>query len=395
MADPLVEAYADCLKALEAGVALEAALARHPAWQAELRPLLRLALTIRAMGETASTPRPVEVADRAQWLARAAQQLRPNGRAARRVPVWRNALAVLALTLMIASYGVVTASAQSLPGDALYGVKRSVERVQLWLASDSRDRAELEAEFEGRRRDEVQALIQQKRTASIEFNGRIESVTDEAWLVSGVRVVRVASTQVNGTPLVGASASVHGVLQSDGAVLAEEIEIEDEEEQEIEATPSTGPEPTLANTTPAATHTRPAQINTPTHTAIPVSPTPMPAPTHTPLLAPATQTLTPTHTQGEEMEFTGLIEAMTGNVWRINGVDVQITATTDVHGAAAAIGKRAHVHAWRMPDGSLVAREVEVDDEPDGSLTPEHEETHEAETPEPTETRRPTRTPTP
>jgi hypothetical protein len=126
----------------------------------------------------------------------------------------------------------------------------------------------------------------------------------------------------------------------------------------------------------------------------------VPAPTHTPVPAPATPTSAPTETQGEEIEFSGLLEAMTGNVWRIGGLDVQITAETEIDDRVA-IGKWVDVEAWRIPDGGIVAREIDVEDESDKSPTPEQpgtpqpSATKKTETPEPTATRWPTRTRTP
>lgn len=65
--------------------------------------------------------------------------------------------AVLAV-LIVALYGTVTASADSLPGDVLYPVKRLVERGEIALASDN-EALVLRLEFADRRLDEFERLL--------------------------------------------------------------------------------------------------------------------------------------------------------------------------------------------------------------------------------------------
>ena len=60
----------------------------------------------------------------------------------------------------------------------------------------------------------------------VEFEGTIESLSEDMWTVGGT-VVRIgARTVVDGTPGVGAIAQVRGVLQPDASVLAQQIVIQ-------------------------------------------------------------------------------------------------------------------------------------------------------------------------
>ncbi len=59
--------------------------------------------------------------------------------------------------------------------------------------------------------------------AEVEFEGTIESLAENAWVVEG-NLVRISpGTVIEGTPAVGAVAEVQGVLQPDEAVLAQRI----------------------------------------------------------------------------------------------------------------------------------------------------------------------------
>ncbi len=59
----------------------------------------------------------------------------------------------------------------------------------------------------------------------VEFEGTIESFSEDVWVVSGT-VVRIGPrTDVDGTPGVGAIAQVRGVLQPDASVLAQRITV--------------------------------------------------------------------------------------------------------------------------------------------------------------------------
>lgn len=59
----------------------------------------------------------------------------------------------------------------------------------------------------------------------VEFEGTVESILGETWVVGGVTVTISPVTELQGTPLLGAGAEVRGVLQPDGSVLAEHVTV--------------------------------------------------------------------------------------------------------------------------------------------------------------------------
>ena len=73
---------------------------------------------------------------------------------------------VAALTLVLSAGSMVAASAEALPGDALYGVKRAVERVSLAMHRDPLGRVSLRLQFAETRLAEIEALIAAGRDPS-------------------------------------------------------------------------------------------------------------------------------------------------------------------------------------------------------------------------------------
>lgn len=74
----------------------------------------------------------------------------------------RPAVALAAVVLActgLAATGVAALAASSMPGDALYGVKRAVETTRLAMTFDPADRVALRLSFAGERLDEIRALI--------------------------------------------------------------------------------------------------------------------------------------------------------------------------------------------------------------------------------------------
>jgi hypothetical protein len=142
--------------------------------------------------------------------------------------------------------------------------------------------------------------------AEIEFTGVVTAMSGDEWVVNGFRVLVTAQTEVKGNPQVGSTVKVEGRLQSDGSVLAREIETRD---------PVNG---------------------------------------------------TPTPIRGNEVEFRGTLTAINGSTLIVDGLTVLITANTEVKDALQ-VGDFVKVHGTAQADGSIVAREIEIDDDHSGS----------------------------
>ncbi len=379
MTDELIAALDDCLNAIASGATEEAALDHYPALADELRPMLEAAREAGASSSLAAIPQQEQLSSRAKFLARAAELrvLRLRSGRARSAPqrgfVSRlfaaRALATglaIVLALVIGTYGLVSASAQSLPGDPLYGVKRTVEQTQLLLASDSQTRTQLEEQFAERRIREAQTIITQRRETQIEFRGLVESLTGERWSVAGITVIVAGEARVSGDPAPGVMVEVSGVSQADGTVLASRVSV-------IAPTP-----------TPAE------PVASPTAIAIP-SATPLPVPTEDQPSPIPDASPTPREDQGIEIEFTGIVESIGASQWQISGQAVSVTAATELRGNPQ-VGQTVKVKAIRRVDDTLAARRIEIitgTPEPTASRTPEPKSTEGQGTPQPTPTHTP------
>jgi len=62
--------------------------------------------------------------------------------------------------------------------------------------------------------------------ATITLDGAIEQITQERWLVGGTSVLLDAQTSITGSPSLGGSAHVRGVITADGAVQAQSITVD-------------------------------------------------------------------------------------------------------------------------------------------------------------------------
>ncbi|NQS91309.1 MAG: hypothetical protein HQ574_02785 [Chloroflexi bacterium] len=129
----------------------------------------------------------------------------------------------LLFTILIGGFFTVNASASSLPGDGLYGLKLSWEQAQLALTFNDDTKLEREAEFEEERISEVQSLLGEGRIAKVEFYGLVETIEGDAWTISGITVLVGPGTELKGTLDLGSLVKVEAVTQENGSLLAIEI----------------------------------------------------------------------------------------------------------------------------------------------------------------------------
>jgi hypothetical protein len=119
---------------------LESCLQRYPAYAGQLRLLLPLAQQVQAGPAPAPLPLDKRRALESQLVRAAAKQRPPVNRpAVVHKPLWRRSGVVAALSLVVCLLlltSTVSVSASSLPGDALYPVKRAAEQVRVALTPD-------------------------------------------------------------------------------------------------------------------------------------------------------------------------------------------------------------------------------------------------------------------
>lgn len=228
----------ECLARLRQGEAPEACLADYPGQAAALEPPLALLAELLQLPRLEPAPEIVAqgyeammgsvARERSSWTAGVgslAGKLLASlglGEAGRLSLALR--AAVLTLVVMFASAAfVVTASADSLPGDRLYPVKRSWENARLALTLGERARQALRSELAEQRREEVQAVLELRRPVIVEFEGQLDSTETDLWLVDGLSVTVGDDTIVSGAVVVGQQIFVRAQAQRNGVLLALEI----------------------------------------------------------------------------------------------------------------------------------------------------------------------------
>jgi hypothetical protein len=136
----------------------------EPEAAGDLAPLLhparvaRAALAVQVPPTVAAAHLAALRRDRARGLVATPAFPRP------RLGLARVAL-VAATVLALGCSSVVAASARTLPGEPLYGVKRAVERLSVAMHRDPASRAALRLELAGRRLQEIQSLLAAGRSA--------------------------------------------------------------------------------------------------------------------------------------------------------------------------------------------------------------------------------------
>ncbi len=141
----------ECLDALAQGESVERILARYPQEAAQLRPLLETAAGLPALRMEPSEA--AKMQSRQKFMAQADLLRRTTPRKTMGfLPRFATGFVAAGLVAVVLGTGAVAASGSALPGDPLYGLKRTVENVRLSTAGSPTQRQELQREFEQRRR---------------------------------------------------------------------------------------------------------------------------------------------------------------------------------------------------------------------------------------------------
>ena len=344
----------ECLDALAQGESVERILARYPQEAAQLRPLLETANGLPALRMEPSEA--AKMQSRQKFLAQADLLRRTTPRKTMGfLPRFATGFVAAVVVAGVLGTGAVAASGSALPGDPLYGLKRTVEDVRLQSASSPTQRQELVREFGQRRVDETNELLDAGREGEVEFTGTIEAIQPNAWIVSSLVVQLGANTQIAGTPQINRVAEVRGMTGPKG-LRATSITIKSSGESGVTPTPEATetpqatepPEPT--ETTAPETTTTPETMTAPqpTKTSQPPTAIPRPAATAQPTAAP----------QPVEVEYTGSVTTMDPGTWNIDGTTIAVDTNTEIRGSIN-VGQRVKVKALRFADGRLVATRIE------------------------------------
>jgi len=164
------------------GDSIEQCLESYPEQAGELEPLLRAALSVKDVSSIEPRTEFQRMA-KARLLSAVAAKKEKEGR--RRLPLWSwqqrwaVALAVV-LALVMMGGGTVAASTNSLPGDVLYPVKTTTERVQAFFTFGKEAKANLCMRFAERRIVEIEALAERERNIPESVLSVMSAETDRA-----------------------------------------------------------------------------------------------------------------------------------------------------------------------------------------------------------------------
>jgi hypothetical protein len=230
MNDRLLLALEDCLQSMQNGDSQDAVLARYPGHSAELRSLLDASQIAQGIDRD-PIPQKVLSTGRLHLLAQVDEARKKRASHKAISPLMRFSLVTgFVLVFLIAGgNGLLTASASSLPGDPLYGIKRTAENAHLMFTFNPAQKLALEDEYYQLRINETEALLANQRTVQVKFSGLVESQFADGWLVSGIRVIVNPQTEVDGEITSGMHVDVEGLTQANGTVLAQSIHPESDE----------------------------------------------------------------------------------------------------------------------------------------------------------------------
>ncbi len=170
----------ECLEAILGGETEESCLERYPEQAAELRPLLRMAISTR--GACCVSPQ-LEYRTRARYEYRCvvtdacAKSAKYGFRWSWR---WSTAAPLAIAVVMVMSGGVMAASTNALPGQPLYGVKLAAEEMQIRLTPAGEERTMAYALLVDRRIDEMTTLAGRGDYSRVsEVSLRLDGVLNE------------------------------------------------------------------------------------------------------------------------------------------------------------------------------------------------------------------------
>ncbi len=395
------DALNNCLDMVGAGSSLEDCLSHYPGQRPELEPLLRTALALRQASVI-----PLRPAFRAEGRARVVGAMAALRSRSVRPPgigwTWRYAIASLVIVFLLGAQ-VVSASAQSLPGETLYPVKRTVEQVRITLTFSPTAKAQLVSQFADERMNELVAVAQDSDLEDIGQRERFQQQVDQLVQSQAGNLEDVASLagkDIRATARQAIASQVQQDFERQKTDLWQVVDKAPETaqpalrqavekatqgyEKALKAVAT--PEPRtdkvegLLGTVrpqdrvvvilrdkqaPLTLHATPdSQIirNGAAATLDALSPGDLVTTTYDrdSLTTSRIEARSPASASGERVEFTGTVESQQGNRWTISGRVVIVGPNTELNVREPVAGAQARVVAEAQADGSLLARKLDV-----------------------------------
>jgi hypothetical protein len=214
-------ALADCIKRMEAGSTLDQVLADYPHLAGQLRELLITAQNARPSGKAARVPASAQIDSRRRMLAQA-KELKRRDQSNLFFPLfrflWHNSGTILVGLTTFALLIIALGSTRALPGDSLYPVKIVAEQAGSSIYVGSSSPLQREDNFDNRRITEINQMIFEKRTGSVQFAGFLDYSKAAGWQVAGISLAIPSSAEKQTQALTSAYVDITGILNSRGVV---------------------------------------------------------------------------------------------------------------------------------------------------------------------------------
>jgi exosome complex RNA-binding protein Csl4 len=264
------------------------------------------------------------------------------------------------LVLFLSLNGLVVASAQSLPGDALYPVKRAAEDVSLKLAPSAEVRRKMSEDYQQRRTDEIGSLMALNLVRNIALEGVVDETGDGRIVLDGIPVIISADTKLSGELKPGRLVKLEGVTRPGGWIEADNIQLRFYEyggrlnatqrgtwtidDKNFKILTSTHIDPALKVGDQVLVLVYSSDDGTQYAQAV--------------LRIPESLSSQTAGFEPFEVEISGTVEGVSGDKLLVNGKNIKITDQTEIKGDVA-IGSVIKVHALVAADGSLTASKIE------------------------------------
>jgi Domain of unknown function (DUF5667)/Domain of unknown function (DUF5666) len=235
----------------------------------------------------------------------------------------------MALLFLLSGTGLVSASSGALPGDNLYPVKRSWEDLRMLFIFSPEQRVGLESEFEQERLDEISELLTEGRNETIALRGLVTAQSNNTWKVSGITVMITSSSRLPADPvLVGSPVVVIGHTNAQGFVEVDTLDI-------------LGPGVSLPPLEPSHMEGPDAEDSQ--------------SPNEEPEF---NNDLQPNQLENLTFEFQGIVEAMNGNIWTINGQRVNVEFAESK--GTVSVGVLVEFKGYYSTGGEFIVTQIEV-----------------------------------
>jgi hypothetical protein len=208
-------------------------------------------------------------------------------------------------------------------------------------------------------------------SGKLEFTGLVEAIAADSWMVDGKALAITTRTEINGSIIVGDLVKVEATTGTDGVLTALEIKLADAEDDskdvdshDIEFTGSVesiaADSWTVGGKTLAITSKTEIEDNIQVGDLVKVEAT---TGTDGVLVAKEID-LADSDDHGDddqfsEVEFRGVVESISAELWTVGGRTLAITSRTEIEGNIK-VGDSVKVEAKSGTDGSLVADEIKL-----------------------------------